>query len=140
MSTKICIGALAVVVLIGGYMFLQKSTTIVQPALVKTPEVVPAVVEVPAHKMYTVTYTDTGYTPKEITIKAGDMVTFDNQSKSEMMTAFGEHASHDEYPDKKAHPSVKVGEKTTISFPNDGTFKYHNHHAEENEGSVVVQQ
>ena len=140
MSTKIGIGALTIFVLIGGYVYLQKTTVMVQPAQNKNPEVVPAIVEMPAHKMYTVAYTDAGYTPKEITIKAGDMVVFDNQSKNEMMTAFGEHASHDEYPDKKAHPSVKAGEKTTITFPNAGTFAYHNHHAEENEGSVTVQQ
>lgn len=140
MSNKICIGALAIVVLISGYAYLQKPITLVQPALIKMPEGVPAVVEAPAHKMYMVTYTDAGYTPKEITIKAGDMVVFDNQSKSEMMTAFGEHASHDEYPDKKAHLSVETGLQTTITFPNVGTFPYHNHHAEENEGSVVVQQ
>ena len=92
----------------------------------------------PEHSMHTVNYTNKGFEPKELTIKAGDMVTFKDNSSHELMTAFGEHASHDEYPDGEAHPTIGKGESETITFPKTGTFDYHNHHLEEDEGSIIV--
>jgi plastocyanin len=87
----------------------------------------------------TVTYTDAGYAPGSVTIKAGTAVKFVNNAGGEMHTAFGEHASHDEYPDLIAHESMSVGQSDSITFPLTGSFEYHNHHNEEHVGTVIVE-
>jgi plastocyanin len=140
MSTKILIGVLALVVAIGGYVFIDKQSHehTESPALTQTNTENTPIIS-PAHGMHTVVYTDAGYTPDSITIKAGDMISFENNSKNELMVTFGEHDDHDTAPDKKTHPSVKPGETTMVTFPEAGTFNYHNHHDDEQEGSVVVE-
>lgn len=86
-----------------------------------------------------VMYTEDGYTPKSVTIKAGESVKFSNQIEMETQVGFGEHLSHDEYPDMKTHPTLKMGESDVMTFPKAGTYSYHNHHKEEDKGTVIVQ-
>jgi plastocyanin len=47
---------------------------------------------------HTVVYSNEGYTPKELTIKKGDRVTFRNESVRETWPASAMHPSHNVYP------------------------------------------
>jgi plastocyanin len=104
--------------------------------------------EMTADANYTVTdapsvaefvYTKDGYSPKTVTIKAGETISFINKSEIETQPSFGEHMNHAAYPDKKVHPSLKMGESDKITFPEAGTFEFHNHHNEDHKGTVVVE-
>ena len=87
----------------------------------------------------TVSYSDEGYAPASITIKASESVLFVSSAETQMQPSFGEHTDHDSYPDKKEHHAVEKGGSDSIMFPEAGTFQYHNHFEEEHIGTVVVQ-
>jgi len=99
-------------------------------------------------KTVTVTYTDTGYTPKSITINKGDTVKFVNDSSGPMWTASARHPDHTLYPEKTANDclgsafdqckSVNKGGSYSFTFNQVGSWNYHNHSNSSQFGTVVV--
>lgn len=104
-------------------------------------------------KNYEVIYTDSGYSPKEITIKIGETVTWKNQSSGGMWTSSGMHPTHviysgsslDEHcPDIKnvsfdECASAQPGESWSFKFNKEGIWKYHNHVRASDFGSIIVE-
>lgn len=104
-------------------------------------------------KTVIVTFTDSGYAPASVTIKAGDTVTFRNESDSAMWTASGAHPSHALYsgttlsehcPDAAqtsfdACGSTQPGGSWSFTFQKTGTWKYHNHVGPSDFGTIVVE-
>ena len=97
----------------------------------------------------TVTYTDTGFNPKSVTITKGQSVTFINQSGGEMWVASAMHPSHTEYagmtrqehcPDTAgtAFDQCGAGSSYTFSFEKSGSWNYHNHLRASDFGTVIV--
>lgn len=103
-------------------------------------------------KTYEVTYTDAGYSPKEITINKGDTVVFKNQSSLGMWTASALHPSHvvysgtsvDEHCPDTTNTSFdecksdQPGSSWSFTFNKAGTWRYHNHVKSNHSGSVIV--
>lgn len=85
-----------------------------------------------------VSYTDTGYQPKEITVKKGTKVTFVNESVGNMWTASGVHPTHQLLPGFDELKSVAKGGKYEYTFAKVGTWKYHNHMKPTDGGIVIV--
>lgn len=85
-----------------------------------------------------VTYTDSGYQPKEITVKKGTKVTFLNDSSGSMWTASGVHPTHQLLPGFDELKSVTKGGMYEYTFIKVGTWKYHNHVKPTDGGSVIV--
>ncbi len=108
---------------------------------------------VTAPKTYTVTYTDSGYSPNALTIKKGDTVTFKNQSSSGMWTASAMHPTHTAYsgtnaqqhcPDPENNDfdeckSDAPGTSWSFTFTKTGSFGYHNHSAASHFGKITVE-
>ena len=104
-------------------------------------------------KSYEIVYTDNGYAPSEITIKAGDTVTFKNESSRNVWTASAMHPSHTVYAGTslQQHCSQeineafdeckdsKTGESWSFTFKKTGTWGYHNHSFASHFGKVIVQ-
>ena len=104
-------------------------------------------------KTLVVTYTNNGFSPKTITIKKGDSVTFINQSSGGMWVASDAHPSHTAYsgtsradhcPDESNTSfdeckSVSAGESWSFTFDKVGSWNYHNHVNPSNIGTVVVE-
>ncbi len=102
---------------------------------------------------YEVTYTDAGYSPKELKIKLGDTVTWKNQSSHGMWTASAMHPTHviysgtslDEHCPDIENTSLDQctsglpGESWSFTFNEVGTWRYHNHVLASDFGSVVVE-
>ena len=102
----------------------------------------------------TVTYTDNGFSPAEVTITEGQSVTWVNQSSEKMWIASGPHPSHTGYDktSRSAHcateyageipfdecANIASGENYTFTFIKAGTWKYHNHSNEDQFGTIVV--
>lgn len=86
----------------------------------------------------TVAYTDSGYSPKEVTIKAGTAVVFVNQSSVGMWTASAVHPTHQLLPGFDQLKEVAKGGTYEYTFEKVGTWKYHNHLKATDFGSVVV--
>lgn len=110
------------------------------------PEDTPPAEEKPEAKEVTVTYSDEGYSPKSISINAGDRVTFKNESSQLMWTASAMHPTHAVYPttggctastfdECKGEPK---GSSWTFTFDLIGAWKYHNHLAPTQFGEIIV--
>lgn len=98
-------------------------------------------------KEYTVTATDSGYSPSTITIKAGDTVIFKNGSSQPVWTASAVHPTHKAYPTTggcvgstfDACQGIQPGRSWSFKFDIAGSWKYHNHLNPGQTGTVVVQ-
>lgn len=85
-----------------------------------------------------VTYTDNGYVPDVLTVKAGTTVSFVNQSAGGMWTASDMHPTHQLLPGFDELASVPKGGSYEYTFTKVGTWKYHNHVNATDGGTVIV--
>ena len=123
-----------------------------------TPTVTPLITEttpvpLPTVSKITVTYSDSGYSPAEITVKKGDTVVFINRGSKMMWTASAVHPTHKVYPSsdiaKCGTPSqngifdackgYEQGESWEFKFNETGTWKYHNHLQSTHTGTIMVE-
>ena len=96
----------------------------------------------------TITYTDTGFSPADITVQKGQRVRFLNTSHLEVWPASGIHPTHTLYPEKEstdclgssfdACRGLQKGEFFDFTFNYVGTWRYHDHLHAEMTGSVKV--
>src|SRR3989344_2449468 len=145
MDKKIIIIIIVIIVLalIGGY-FLFKGNNMVKTASINQHQ---------SENNYEVIYTDSGYSPKEITVKVGNTVTWKNESSHGMWTSSAMHPTHviysgtslDEHcPDSQNTSfdectSAQPGESWSFKFDKTGTWRYHNHSQASDFGSVIVE-
>jgi plastocyanin len=101
----------------------------------------------------TVTYTDSGFSPKTVNVKVGQAVTFVNQSSHPMWVASDPHPLHNgydgttrdthcaaSYTGPKPFDECSTATSFTFTFTKAGTWGYHNHAVDEDAGTVVVSQ
>ncbi len=94
-----------------------------------------------------ITYTDSGFSPASITVKAGTIVTFANMSGVKVWPASGMHPTHTEYPTTggcigstfDACTGILPGASWQFRFDAVGTWNYHDHLHPENGGIVIVE-
>lgn len=135
---------LAIVILVaaGGYYFYQNQSgySPSTPTPTTTPQI-PTSTEsatTPAEQM-TVTYSDSGFSPASLTVKAGDTVTFKNESLKDMRVASAPHPTHTNYPEFDAKVGSPKGEEYMFTFIKAGTWKYHNHLNPSSIGTIIVE-
>lgn len=98
----------------------------------------------------TVTYSDSGFSPSNITVKSGEKVIFVNNSSGKMWVASDIHPSHTAYngtarqdhcPDltQVAFDQCADGQTYTFTFTKAGKWNYHNHLSADKVGSVTVE-
>lgn len=86
-----------------------------------------------------VTYSDSGFSPKEIEVSQGQTVRFVNESSGNMWVASDVHPTHEimsEFDDKK---SIGEGENYEFTFTKAGKWNYHNHVKPSAVGTVTVE-
>ncbi len=84
---------------------------------------------------YTVSVTDEGFSPRELTIKKGDKVVWVNKTERGVWPASAIHPTHEVYPEKggciasafDACRGLKNGESWSFIFNFIGSWKYHDH-------------
>lgn len=86
----------------------------------------------------TVTVTASGFEPKTITIKAGDTVTWMNNDTKTHNVSSDPHPIHTTYTTLNLG-NFMAGKTTTLTFPNKGTYQYHDHLFPSFTGTVVVE-
>jgi plastocyanin len=103
-------------------------------------------------KTVKVTLTATGFSPKSITIKKGDTVTWTNTGSGQMWIASANHPTHTVYDGTNLQqhcgtPSAespfdecKAGNTYSFTFDKVGSWNYHNHTNASQFGTVVVTQ
>ncbi len=167
MNKKVII-IVALIVIVGGYFLvngmnkntLSEQTNVPNDNQANTnQEVVPVVnVEVESNAgktttSYEVVYTDAGYYPSALTVKAGDMVTFKNQSSGGMWVGSVMHPTHVVYsgttlqqhcPDTTNTSfdeckNAQSGESWSFTFAKAGSWGYHNHSNSRHFGKITVE-
>ena len=150
---KILLFILIVLVLIGGGYFILNPSKRMEPtpsgsAVVnKMPandeDVDEMVVEDTAVTEETgnvITYTDEGYSPKTLTVKVGDTVTFNNESSLNMWVASAQHPTHQAYPGFDQLEATGAGTSYEFMFDNVGEWEYHNHVRPNHIGTIIVEE
>jgi plastocyanin len=100
--------------------------------------------------MHKVIYTGSGFEPPTLTIKAGNIVAFKNESGQDMWVGSDVHPSHMDYagttlrdhcPDDTwtAFDQCEAGETFGFTFKKVGTWKYHNHRHASHTGTIIVE-
>lgn len=95
-----------------------------------------------------VVYSDTGYSPAEVSVKKGDTVKFTNRSTKEMWPASAIHPTHSIYPEKSASDclgssfdacdGIAVGGSWSFTFNSVGSWRYHDHLQASRVGTINV--
>lgn len=148
---KLFVGLLVVVVggVIGWYYFKGnagvKTTVLPTPTTAVNPtvdQIQPSTGSGESGSMVTatstVTYSDTGFSPKTLTVKKGTTVTFENQSSGKMWVASGVHPTHLLLPGFDELKSVEKSGTYQYTFVKVGTWQYHNHVKPSDLAVVVV--
>ncbi len=124
-----------IIVAVGAYfLFIRPTSDVGQP----TPE---------TSDVNVITYTDTGYSPSSLTIKAGEAVTFKNESSRSMWPASAMHPTHKLYPTTggcigstfDACQGVLPGGSWSFQFDVAGEWKYHDHLDPTKFGTIIVE-
>jgi plastocyanin len=103
---------------------------------------------------HVVVYSDSGYTPKELTIKKGDTIMFKNESSRITWPATDIHPQHREYPGSgieqcntptpaiifDACRDLKQGEEWSFQFNEVGEWRYHDHKRSAITGTITVEE
>lgn len=143
------IAAVVILVAVGGFLFVKSQQ---QSSQVPTPEEIkqnvtiteqsasPAESASPSAMMESVvvTITDSGFSPSAATVKVGESVTWINKGSTKHTVDSAVHPTHQVYP-RLNLGAINPGESKTLSFPDAGTFKYHDHLNPQFTGSVTVQ-
>jgi len=139
----------ALIIIVGVGWFLLKGT----PAKAPSPDVTNQTQVVGSTTPeVTVTYTDQGFSPKEIAVSLGTTVNFVNRSSDKMWVASAVHPTHTAYsgtslsqhcPDTASSAfdecaGDEPGKTYSFTFNKEGTWKYHDHINSKMFGSVTV--
>lgn len=87
----------------------------------------------------TVTYTDDGFSPQEITVSPGDTVVFVNKSSRPMWVASSQHPTHEVLPTFDQFDTVGFNGRYRYTFQRPGEWRYHDHVNAARQGTVVVE-
>ena len=144
LNSKVLIGGAILLLVLVGVFFAVKSvgqvsqftnvTESVPQEMITSTTASPSAT---AEKLITVSAT--GFSRKEITIMAGESVTFVN-SDSIIHTANSDpHPQHTSFQFINEISRLAAGEKKSLTFSTIGTYKYHDHLNPQFTGTVVVQ-
>lgn len=86
----------------------------------------------------TVTLTDEGFSPQEITIKAGSKVVWKNNSGDTATVDSSVHPTHRDHRELNLG-NFEDGEEHSLVFEEPGTYRYHDHLNASRFGTVVVE-
>ncbi len=85
-----------------------------------------------------VTITTNSYSPKDITIKVGESVTWTNSDSIVHTVNSAVHPTHQVYPPLNLD-NIQPGDKKSLVFPTAGVYKYHDHLNPSLTGQVTVE-
>jgi|SRR3989338_342351 len=87
----------------------------------------------------TISYTDSGYSPANVTVPVNTTVVFKNNSSKNIWVASAPHPTHTDYPEFDAKKAIAPGQTYEFTFTKTGTWRYHDHLAPNFFGSVTVE-
>jgi len=85
----------------------------------------------------TITFTETGFSPSQLTVKKGTKITVINNSSHTLQFSSGEHPTHQENPEMNMG-DLAPGEQGTVTLNHVGTHSFHDHHDDSKTGTLIV--
>lgn len=140
MPRNLVIAAVVILALIVGVWFLTRSDkTEVPQSETSTSESQSSASEaaIPMQEVK-ISITAGGFSPKAITLRIGQSVTFENMDSANHTVNSDPHPIHNLYPFLNAEV-IKSGESKTIIFEKAGKYTYHDHLNPSLTGSVTVE-
>lgn len=136
----ITIVVVVVILLVGWFLVQsQQSATTPVPTSVETPTPTTAESSPSAMTEETaVTISSTGFSPKDVAIKAGKTVTWTNNDSANHTVNSSPHPTHTDNPFLNLGTIAPSASKS-LTFPTAGTYKYHDHLNPTSFGSVTVE-
>jgi plastocyanin len=87
----------------------------------------------------TISITENGFIPYEVTIRKGDSVRFINDGEDGYVWPASDlHPTHELYPEFDPREPVGPGDSWTFTFERAGTWKMHDHLKSRSRGSIIV--
>lgn len=144
-NTTIIAAVVVAVLILVGVLYTQSQKT--SPSAPTTPEA--EVITEPVSEGQTstpsaeeetnvVTITSSGFSPNEIKIKTGGTVTWTNSDSVVHAVNSAVHPTHQLYLPLNLG-NIQAGGKAALTFPDAGTYKYHDHLNPSSTGSIVVE-
>lgn len=90
----------------------------------------------PSERM-SITYTDNGFEPADITVKKGTVITVKNESSNDVQFSSADHPTHRENAEMNLK-TLSPGESDSYTASRPGTWGYHDHIDESMTGTVTV--
>lgn len=86
----------------------------------------------------TISYTDKGFEPNTVTVKAGDTVRVQNNSTMTLSFNSDDHPAHTKDSELNVG-NVPQGGSETFTVSKKGTWGYHNHNNASDTGTIIVE-
>jgi plastocyanin len=86
----------------------------------------------------TISYTNNGFTPAQVTVKSGDTILVKNDSGNPLSFNSDDHPTHTKQPELNVG-SIEPGQSKTFVVTKQGTWGYHNHDNPTDTGKITVE-
>lgn len=126
-----------------GYIFSQstrnnQTSTTPSSTLVPIGGAPPTEIPTQAPEITTVKINSGGFSPQQITIKKGEAVTWINDDTMQHQVNSAPHPEHTDYSPLNSIGLLNSGAQKSLTFPDAGTYHYHDHLNPQLFGAVVV--
>ena len=142
-NTTIGLAVLVLLILVGWYFIQSQKTqapySVPQPSPQQAAPATESAAPTETMEENVVKISSSGFLPQNITISAGKSVTWVNEDTESHQVNSAVHPTHQLYPPLNTVSLLKSGEKKSLSFPDLGTYKYHDHLNPSLTGSVTVE-
>lgn len=141
MNKFLILGLSTIIIIGGGYLLLtnqagKPETAPLEEEMTSNPTTNPGLQEETEEAM--VSLTESGFAPRALTIKAGTIVVFTNNTTRIATVDSDFHPTHRLYPFLNKG-NFGPGEKHEVTFEEAGTYTYHNHINSAQTGTVIVE-
>jgi len=146
------IGIVVLLVLVGGWFFLQNNAQPTsEPVVITGADSTESGEALTDDKVMTekntIIFDNSGFSPSTLTISAGESVRFVNNSDRAVWPASAVHPTHTAYPTTggcigsafDACRGIVTGEDWSFVFDEVGSWKYHNHLSPRTTGTIIVE-
>lgn len=142
MNSKILLIIIALIVVFGAFTFfgnkkISPTTSTKQSESIESQQKERTVTQ-PNNPTATVALRDSGFVPKDITVKTGTRVVWINKNRRAATVDSNDHPTH------RLYPFLNLGELSDgsivqVVFDKAGTYGYHNHYNASENGTVTVE-
>ncbi|MEX0621870.1 MAG: cupredoxin domain-containing protein [Candidatus Woykebacteria bacterium] len=144
---NLLIAIIIIIVIAGGFLLFrsfsdQPDVEVTQAPTATTSATPSAGVGEQSEEATTITYTSSGFSPSDVTVKSGDTITWMNNSDQEVQVGVDPHPIHTgdrELSGDGFVLTLQPGEQANVTMTTAGPHGYHNHLNSGQRGTITVE-